>query len=36
MADSYHGSVNTMLERTRAAGESTWVCVKCLPALIHG
>jgi len=23
MADSYHGSVNTMLERTRAAGEST-------------
>jgi len=23
MADSYHGSVNTMLEQTRAAGEST-------------
>ncbi len=23
MADSYHGSVNTMLERTRAAGEDT-------------
>jgi carbon-monoxide dehydrogenase catalytic subunit len=23
MADSYHGSVNTMLEKTRAAGEST-------------
>ena len=23
MADSYHDSVNTMLEKTRAAGEST-------------
>ena len=27
---------DAVLFPARTKGESTWVCVKCLPALIHG
>jgi len=30
------GEMDAVLFPCRKSGESTWVCVKCLPALIHG